>query len=174
MLWSLSPDVVEAAALAHDLGHPPFGHTAEEELDKLMRAVGVYDGFEGNPQSFRVVTKLSIRNTEFPGLNLTRATLNAILKYPWHRQADLPERSKKWGAYPSEKDEFAWVREDETQDHLKSAEAELMDFADDIAYAIHDVEDFFRTGLIPLDRLFRDDEEVDRFLEGAFSSLEEE
>ena len=167
----LSPDVVEAAALAHDLGHPPFGHTAEEELDKLILSKNVADGFEGNPQSFRVVTKLSIRNTEFPGLNLTRATLNAILKYPWHRQDDSPERRRKWGVYASEKDEFAWVREDETQDGRKSAEAELMDFADDIAYAVHDVEDFFRTGLIPLDRLFRNDDEVDKFLDGAFSSL---
>ncbi len=109
---------------------------------------------------------------EFPGLNLTRATLNAILKHPWLRRVDLPEPQRKWGAYSSEKDEFDWAREGETQEGRKSTEAELMDFADDIAYAIHDVEDFFRTGLIPLDRLFTDDDEVDRFLEGTFSSLE--
>ena len=168
----LSPDVVEAAALAHDLGHPPFGHTAEEELDRLITVDGVSEGFEGNPQTFRVVTKLAVRHTGFPGLNLTRATLNAILKYPWLRQADLPERRKKWGAYASEKEEFDWVRRDEAQDSRKSAEAELMDFADDIAYAVHDVEDFFRIGLIPLDRLIRQEDEVDRFLDGAFSSLE--
>ena len=102
---------------------------------------------------------------------MTRATLNAILKYPWLRQDSPPEHNRKWGAYDSEKEEFDWVREDETQDDRKSAEAELMDFADDIAYAIHDVEDFFRTGLIPLDRLAKNDAEVDRFLEGAFSSL---
>ena len=171
-LGGVNPDVVEAAALAHDLGHPPFGHTVEEKLDELMRAVGVEDGFEGNPQSFRVVTKLATRHQEFLGLNLTRATLNAILKYPWLRQIDLPERSGKWGAYASEREEFDWVREGETQEGRKSAEAELMDFADDIAYAIHDVEDFFRTGLIPLDRLVNHDDEVDKFLNGAYSSLE--
>ena len=171
-LGGLDPDVVEAAALAHDLGHPPFGHTVEKELDSLIRDAGVDDGFEGNAQSFRIVTKLATRHLRFPGLNLTRATLNAILKYPWLRQADLPERRRKWGAYPSERAEFDWVREGETQESRKSAEAELMDFADDVAYAVHDVEDFFRTGLIPLDRLFTDDDEVDRFLEGTFSSLE--
>ena len=171
-LGGLDPDVVEAAALAHDLGHPPFGHTVEKELDSLVRDAGVDDGFEGNAQTFRIVTKLATRHPEFSGLNLTRATLNAILKYPWLRQADLPERLRKWGAYASEKEEFDWSREDEPHEGRRSAEAELMDFADDIAYAVHDVEDFFRTGLIPLDRLFREDDEVDRFLEGTFSSLE--
>ena len=171
-LGGVDPDVVEAAALAHDLGHPPFGHTVEKELDGLMRAAGVDDGFEGNAQSFRIVAKLATRHVDFPGLNLTRATLDAILKYPWLRQDDLPERRRKWGAYVSEKEEFEWVRGEGVQDSRKSAEAELMDFADDIAYAVHDVEDFFRTGLIPLDRLFRNDDEVDSFLNGAFSSLE--
>ena len=74
------------AALAHDLGHPPFGHIAEDALDEVIKEAGVADGFEGNPQSFRVVTKLAVRHSDFPGLNLTRATLNAILKYPWFRQ----------------------------------------------------------------------------------------
>ena len=171
-LGGLDPDVVEAAALAHDLGHPPFGHTVEKKLDGLIRAAGLDDGFEGNAQTFRIVAKLATRHVDFPGLNLTRATFNAILKYPWLRQADLPERTRKWGAYASEKKEFDWVREDEVKEGRRSAEAELMDFADDIAYAVHDVEDFFRTGLIPLDKLFRDDDEVDRFLDGAFSSLE--
>lgn len=167
----VDPDVVEAAALAHDLGHPPFGHVAEEELDKLMIAAGVHGGFEGNPQSLRIVTKLATRHAGFPGLNLTRATLDAIIKYPWYRQ-NIPGRYRKWGAYASERGEFEWVRGSEPRDMRKSAEAELMDFADDIAYAIHDVEDFYRTGLIPLDRLLRDDDEMDQFLDGAFSSLQ--
>ncbi len=167
----IDPDTVEAAALAHDLGHPPFGHVSEEELDKLMIAAGVHGGFEGNPQSFRIVTKLATRHAGFFGLNLTRATLNAIIKYPWYRQ-NIPGRHRKWGAYASEMKEFEWVRGFEPRDSRKSAEAELMDFADDIAYAIHDVEDFYRTGLIPLDRLLRDDDEIDRFLDGAFSSLQ--
>ena len=81
-LGGIDPDVAEAAALAHDLGHPPFGHIAEELLDDLMCGEQkIRDGFEGNAQSFRIVTKLAVRNLH-PGLDLTRATLNAILKYP--------------------------------------------------------------------------------------------
>ena len=164
--------MVEAAALAHDLGHPPFGHAAERELDELVRKAEVPDGFEGNPQSFRIVTKLAVRNAEFPGLNLTRASLNAILKYPWHRQTTPSERQRKWGAFNSEGVEFEWVRGPEPRDFQKSAEAEIMDFADDIAYAVHDVEDFYRTGLIPLDRLVREEDELDRFLDETFANLE--
>jgi len=81
----LDPEVVEAACLAHDLGHPPFGHAGEETLDKLVEKAGDPDGFEGNAQTFRVVTKLSVRYDLCPGLNLTRATLAACLKYPWLR-----------------------------------------------------------------------------------------
>ena len=171
-IGGVDPEVVEAAALAHDLGHPPFGHAAESELDKLMGDAGVHDGFEGNAQTFRVLTRLAIRSTDFPGLNLCRATLDAVLKYPWHRQTFPERRHQKWGAYGAESDEFEWVRGSEPRDTRKCAEAELMDFADDIAYAIHDVEDFYRAGLIPLDRLVRYDDEVDKFLEGAFTSLQ--
>ena len=98
-IGGVDSEVVEAAALAHDLGHPPFGHAAERELDELMRGAEVPDGFEGNAQTFRVLTKLSIRSTDFPGLNLCRATLNAVLKYPWHRQTVPKRRQQKWGAY---------------------------------------------------------------------------
>ena len=171
-IGGVDPEVVEAAALAHDLGHPPFGHAAERELDQLMREAGIPDGFEGNAQTFRVLTKLAIRSSDFPGLNLCRATLNAVLKYPWHRQTFPERRQQKWGAYGAESSEFEWVRGPEPRDTRKCAEAELMDFADDIAYAIHDVEDFYRAGLIPLDRLVRYDDEVDKFLDGAFESLQ--
>ena len=86
---NLNPDVVEAAALAHDLGHPPFGHIAEDELDHLVRVASSgnddLEGFGGNAQSFRIVTYLAVRHERFPGLNLTAATLDAILKYPWLR-----------------------------------------------------------------------------------------
>jgi predicted deoxyguanosinetriphosphate triphosphohydrolase len=80
----INPDVVEAACLAHDLGHPPFGHIAERLLDELVTHE-LADGFDGNAQSFRIVTKLAFRSTDVTGLNLTRATLNALLKYPWLR-----------------------------------------------------------------------------------------
>ncbi|MFN8371862.1 MAG: dNTP triphosphohydrolase [Anaerolineae bacterium] len=153
-LGGLDVDVVEAAALAHDLGHPPFGHTGEDQLHTLVREQGA-DGYEGNAQSFRIVNKLEVRWTGFGGLNLTRATLNALLKYPWTR-AQQPENSarkkEKWGAYSSERWELDWVRRG--SDHLRqSLEASIMDWADDIAYAIHDMDDFYRAGLIPLDHL---------------------
>ena len=170
-IGGIDPEVVEAAALAHDLGHPPFGHAAERALDDLMRGEEVPDGFEGNAQTFRILTRLAVRSTGFPGLNLCRATLNAVLKYPWHRQTFPEQRQRKWGAYGAESDQFQWVRGPEPRDTRKCAEAELMDFADDIAYAIHDVEDFYRAGPIPLDRLVRYDDEVDKFLDGAFTSL---
>lgn len=160
----VDPDVVEAAGLAHDLGHPPFGHIAEKELDRQVVAAGLPDGFEGNAQSFRIVTKLAVRSIDKPGLNLTRATLNAILKYPWHRETDGP-RTKKWGAYHTEKEEFRWAREGQHPDEPKSAEAEIMDWSDDIAYSVHDVEDFYRAGVIPLDRLATSDTEITKFLD---------
>lgn len=163
----LDPEVVEAASLAHDLGHPPFGHIAEQELDSLVKEAGIAEGFEGNPQSFRIVTKLAVRHEDFLGLNLTKATLNAILKYPWFRQTSA-FREKKWGAFSTEKVDFAWARELYPGDDRKSAEAELMDWADDITYAVHDVEDFYRAGLIPLDRLANDSSEVSRFLQEVF------
>ena len=170
MAGDIDPDVVEAAALAHDLGHPPFGHVAEMKLDELMRASGNSDGFEGNAQSFRVVTKLALRNQGFPGLNLSRATLNAILKYPWFRQTGGGPRERKWGAYRSESAEFDWARE-LGQGYVKSVEAELMDWADDIAYSVHDLDDFYRVGLIPLDRILSASDERDGFLEKAVNRM---
>lgn len=165
-LGGIDAEVVEAAALAHDLGHPPFGHVGEKELDRLVCERGVTDGYEGNAQTFRIVTKLAVRTVE-PGLNLTRATLNAILKYPWLRSSH-GEHNRKFGAYATERREFEWARSLYIGDERKSAEAELMDWADDIAYAVHDVEDFYQAGLIPLDRLVVDGKEVERFLNEVF------
>lgn len=156
----LDPDAAEAAALAHDLGHPPHGHIAEEELNTLAQKEGLTDGFEGNAQSFRIVTKLAVSDAipsddtiNLRGLNLTRATLNAILKYPW-LHGENANKPKKWGAYETERQIFEWVRTGNTLGKFtKSAEAELMDWADDITYAVHDLLDFFCAGQIPLDRL---------------------
>jgi dGTPase len=177
----LDPDVVETAGLAHDLGHPPFGHIAEEELDKAVRSETLgegadRDGFEGNAQSFRIVTRQAMRSDVYLGLDLTRATLNAILKYPWYRdQDDSSKKSfKKWGAYRQDRDAFEFAREgfgEEFGAETKSLEAEIMDWSDDIAYALHDVEDFYRAGLIPLDRLISEESERLEFYKGAFSRL---
>ena len=171
----LDPDVVETASLAHDLGHPPFGHDGEEVICQSVDA-GDCEGFEGNAQSFRIVTRLAAHadNNVDPaveegpsgnaGLNLTRATLDAVLKYPWFRY-DSEDRPGKWGAYRVDRDRFMWVRSG--QDHHRlSLEAELMNWADDVTYAVHDLEDFYRAGLIPILRLSQPAEQ-DRFIEAA-------
>jgi dGTPase len=166
-LGGVDPDIAEAAALAHDLGHPPFGHIAEEELDRLLVQDDIEDGFNGNAQSFRIVTRLALRRSFHPGLNLTRATLNGVLKYPWLRCAG-GEQSEKWGSYESDREVFDWVRQG-LSEKVRSVEAELMDWADDVTYAVHDIEDFYRAGRIPIDRLKNDQRERGRFLAFACS-----
>jgi len=152
----VDPDVTEAAGLAHDMGHPPFGHIAEEELDELVRGHGVPDGYEGNAQTFRILVSLSVGDTQpkdraipfLPGLNPTRATINAVLKYPWLYTPRSP-KMKKWGVYQTERHVFEWATTGGVTSK-RSAEAEIMDWADDITYAIHDMIDFHCAGLIPL------------------------
>lgn len=150
----------KAGALAHDLGHPPFGHVAEAKLSDLCTERGI-DGFEGNAQSFRILTKLARRASAEPGLGLSPRTLNAVLKYPWFRTETRPtegasrqekHRWKKWGAYRSEGEAFAEARAGD-ESAQRSIEAEIMDWADDVSYALHDLEDFYRVGLLPLERL---------------------
>ncbi|WJY50131.1 dNTP triphosphohydrolase [Streptomyces chengbuensis] len=176
------PDIVESAGLAHDIGHPPFGHAVEEVMERRMSAFG---GFEGNAQSFRVVTKLAVRAEEYDGLDLTRATLNAILKYPRYvtavHEGDPPQwhdrtHGEKWGVYRSEKSDFEFARShpeggDEPPcgcGQVRSAAAVLMDWADDISYVTHDVYDYFRAGLMPLDAL---SDREEKFFEYAASNL---
>jgi dGTPase len=169
----IDPDVVETAALAHDLGHPPFGHIAEEELQHILGGdQGLADGFEGNAQSFRIVTKLAIRTVapRSPALNLTRASLGAILKYPWMRSnPPVSAPANKWAAYDTEAADYAFAMQGSKQ--IASPEARIMDWADDIAYAVHDVQDFYRAGLIPLDRLRRRSLEAEQFITAAASFL---
>jgi dGTPase len=132
-----------------------------------VASINAVDAFEGNPQSFRILTKLALRSFEHDGLNLTRATLNAVLKYPWLRESS-GDRTDKWGVYSSENDVFEWARSRGViVKDVKCAEAEIMDWADDIAYSVHDVEDFFRANLIPLDRLAVSDSEQTIFFERA-------
>jgi dGTPase len=174
ILHEVNPDVVESACLAHDLGHPPFGHLAEEVLNRL--AGDEVQGFEGNAQSFRIVSELAFRDDRFNGLNLTNRTLRAILKYPWTHSARPEHKRGKWGAYDSEAASFQLaIGEPGTGPFARSAEAELMDWADDLTYAIHDAEDFYRAGLIPLHLLLppgsgsRSSAERDRFLQYVVS-----
>jgi dGTPase len=159
------PDITETAALAHDLGHPPFGHNGERVLAELSEDCG---GFEGNAQTLRLLTRLESKTFDDDGrsvgLNLTRATLDACTKYPWTRaeseephgvHADgSPRVIRKFGVYDDDLPVFDWMRTG-TNGRRRCVEAQVMDLADDVAYSVHDIEDGIVAGRIDLTRLDR-------------------
>ena len=170
----LDPDVVETAALAHDLGHPPFGHVGEEVLNTCLQKKLNIDGYEGNAQSFRIVTRLELSRNHYHGLNLTRASLNAVLKYPWIRSAGT-QTETKWGAYIEDRDMFEWVRAPLSQNEAypqRTFEAEIMNLADDITYSVHDMDDFYRAGILPLNELLSNPDEREKFLDHCCVKLD--
>ena len=146
------PDLMEGACLAHDIGHPPFGHNGEEALNQISASCG---GFEGNAQSIRLLIRLEAK-TVLPdgksiGLNLTRASLDAATKYPWSRAVN----ARKFGVYEDDLEIFNWYRSG-VESGKTSMEAQIMDWSDDVAYSVHDLEDSLVSGQVKLDQLSND------------------
>jgi len=139
------PDLLDTACLAHDLGHPPFGHNGEEALAEIAKSCG---GFEGNAQSFRLLTRLEAKTVDADGrsigLNLTRASLDAATKYPWQRAIN----PRKFGVYK-------WMRAD-APEGKRCIEAQIMDWSDDVSYSVHDLEDAIVANQVHV-RTFEDD-----------------
>lgn len=161
-------DLVEVAALAHDLGHPPFGHNGEDALHDISADIG---GFEGNAQSLRVITRLEAktfagdahpRARASVGLNLTRAAVDALIKYPLDAATAAASGIRKFNTYMDDRDVFDWVRSaaptNADGSPRVSFESQVMDWADDVAYSVHDVEDAIHAGWLRLDALTGRDE----------------
>jgi len=140
----LDEDLAECLSLAHDLGHPPFGHTGEDVLKECMAP---YDGFDHNAQTLRILTKLERRHARFEGLNLTWETLEGVVKHNGPLFGPLANRDE---ALPAAIVEYA-EHHDLWLDTFASLEAQVAAIADDIAYNNHDVDDGLRAGLFDFD-----------------------
>ncbi|WP_254910317.1 deoxyguanosinetriphosphate triphosphohydrolase [Gulosibacter sp. 10] len=148
---ALDPDVVDTACLAHDIGHPPFGHNGERSINEWAEDLG---GFEGNAQTLRLISRLEPKvigeDGRNYGLNLTRACLDAACKYPWDLATAASMGTRKFGVYEDDRPVFEWLRQDAPAGR-KCIEAQVMDLSDDIAYSVHDLEDAVVEGFLPLE-----------------------
>ena len=196
----INPEIVEFAGLAHDLGHPPFGHQGEAALDECMQNNG---GFEGNAQTLRILTKLEkkIFNPDNPnwiingddkriGLNLTLRSLASIVKYDKQIPYSIEERkayADKFqggkllpvkGFYSSEKEIINSIKSKLLKNEtikLKTVECQIMDIADDIAYSTYDLEDGLKSGFYNIfDILFTDDNVIRNIKTGVSNKLDQE
>lgn len=151
----LDPDIVDTACLAHDLGHPPFGHNGERALNDWAHDIG---GFEGNAQTLRVLTRIEPKvfgpDGASYGLNLTRASLDASCKYPWPAAQGVadPSGRTKYGFYHGDTAAFEWLRAG-APDRQRCIEAQAMDLSDDIGYSVHDFEDAIVGGYVDVTAL---------------------
>ncbi|MFF2506938.1 deoxyguanosinetriphosphate triphosphohydrolase [Streptomyces sp. NPDC058067] len=165
------PDLVETACLSHDMGHPPFGHNGEQALNEVAQDCG---GFEGNAQSLRLLTRIEpkrfIRSADTDelvsvGLNLTRAALDAATKYPWPRGAHPTDpASPKFGVYEDDRPVFDWIRKESPgggDSDRTCFEAQVMDWSDDVAYSVHDLEDGLHAGHLDPNMLHAEPERRD-------------
>ncbi len=166
--WALGadPDLMEGACLAHDIGHPPFGHNGEDALNAVSQECG---GFEGNAQSFRLLVRLEAKTVDESGLsvglNLTRGSLDAATKYPWPRAVN----NRKFGVYDDDQEIFDWVRIGAPKGR-QSMEAQIMDWSDDVAYSVHDLEDALVTGHVMLQNLSADLPQLFQVAQGTYMS----
>ncbi len=160
------PDLLETACLSHDLGHPPFGHNGEEALAEVAKDFG---GFEGNAQSFRLLTRIEAKTVDEDGktvgLNLTRASLDAATKYPWPRAIN----PRKFGVYDDDVEIFNWMRQGAPSDR-KCIEAQIMDWSDDCAYSVHDLEHAIFVGQVKVDNFERDFDILHKEMQDSYGS----